>query len=244
MKKKIFSSIMLASLVLCFSVVLASCGGNPDLVDTSGNYSKVSTEQIDEITQTLYDEQEEGSYEFRITVKGNAEGATMDYYYNGVIDNQGNMQFDTEIKLSAAGTNLNSSMNVFYNAEDGYWYFTMEGQKVKTDYNDQFSFVQSYSIDTVTEFLSNYRSYFEGNSYLSTENGINKIKFDFDVTKSGETIGYEIYIVFDENNAFEGFSTSLSIVSVEGNASEKIEFIRSSKVVNIPSDLDSYITIW
>ena len=104
MKKKIFSSIMLASLVLCFSVVLASCGGNPDLVDTSGNYSKVSTEQIDKITQTLYDEQEEGSYEFRITVKGNSEGATMDYYYNGVIDNQGNMQFDTEIKLSAASS--------------------------------------------------------------------------------------------------------------------------------------------
>ena len=144
--KKLLTGLASFALILVGGVSLAACGGNGNLVNTSGKYEVV--EDFNEVQTALADfvVQDAEAYEFRLTYNysdesTSANSSNMSASYRGKIDltegdSYGDMSFDSNYKMSGTiggmQMNMNQSGEFYYDASEDYYYFKSGDIKIKS----------------------------------------------------------------------------------------------------------------
>ena len=236
--KKRLKTILVTSMVVCFSFLMFACGSS-NLVDVSGNYNSMTDADVQkfEVCETNWTKQQVISMEFKYSTSftlDNGESAEMTA--SGMLDSLGNMSFEAHIIENTDTAKTDTKISEAYlDNTNGLVYlnnkYAKVCEKLSGSYYEGMPEVLSY--DRIQDLFD------EGaqNVQIATKGGYTKFKYE---TQIESFISGYAYLVFDSNNNFYGYSSQSTMYMGNGTQTVNFELRVCDKAVEFPEDLDSY----
>lgn len=255
MKKRIMRIFCFALLTLAF--IMSGCGpaGEQKIsVNVEGNYTASSQEAMTTYVNQVNenDKMENSGYRFSMefnTVE-QTTGLSLKTISNGryTIDSENNMKaiLDTKV-ISTDVSNRKTEIHSVSYVNDGYYYFELEGEKVKVDMTKysggtELSALTQYTpnVEFIDKMIKDMSSVAEIEYSVATEGNIIKYCFKTENATANEmTSSVTIYLVF-ENDVFTSMKMIQSTTMTVGTIDMTIDFESYNGNIKMPN-FDDYV---
>ena len=241
MKKVLVCMLLCVSLLTVSAFLFTGCG---EIVDIGGDYKEVKSEDITALVKDM-ELKTEGGYELKMkmdmTLSHDGQSGTTNTEANFIINyvSETDISMSGSMKVNASDGTKNESQNMTFYADRDYVYISADGKKVKQPLDSSSSIISNVTIpQTNAQALEMYNSMAD-KIELADEGSVKKIKY----TMSEDNMyGYpvEMYIVIKDGNV-DGIAVKGETSKDGLSVSIDLQMGKSSKSVNKPSDLDSYV---